>query len=305
MWIRGALALIYLEENFTKPQQSQWDTSGVGNATYSPCFSTHATLPRRCLVVNASDSPTELSATLAAPIKSLPLFAFFTARGVLPISGGSAALSLGPLALGLSFGGSVQFEFNASSRVLSQGAIEHEVYLTHSLAAVISSSADFSVCADGLLLGAGTLPPADFAADRVAISVRGGNTSVEVGNVRISDDPEMRWPMTISALLRFRAIERAKVRREIVDAMERRILGANLHDKLSTDDEDGGLLEEDACDPRKFVSPFVARGARRASLFDSVEEFYDDGDTARNMQVDEVPEDDFRAQDDEEQDEEL
>jgi hypothetical protein len=305
MWIFGALALIYLEENFTKPKLSQWDTSGIGNAKLSPCFATHASLPRRCLVVNASDSSSELSTTLATPIRSLPLFAFFTAHGVLPMSRGSATLSLGSLALVLSFGAHVQFEFNTSSQILRQGVIEHEAYLTHSLAVVISRSSDFLLYVDGMALGVGTLPSPDIAIDRVSISVHNGNASVELGNVRISDDPDMTWAMTVSSLLRFRAIERAKVKKDLVDEMERRLLGGNLHEKLSTEEEEGVLLEADAFDPRKFVFPFKSRTQQRDSVFDLADDLYDEGDTARNMQVDEVPEDDFRAQDDEEREDEL
>jgi hypothetical protein len=221
------------------------------------------------------------------------------------MSGGSAVLSLGTFSLSLSFGACVEFEFTAGSQTMSHGVIDHEVYLTHSLAVAVSAAAEFTVFADGLLLGAGTLPSAEVAADKVVISVSGGNTSVQVGNVRVSDDPEMRWPMTISALLRFRAIERAKVRRDIVDAMERRIIGADLREKLSTEDEEGVLIDEEAADPRKFVFPFKSRAQRRGSVFDTLDEFAEEADALRKVQVDEVPEDDFRTQEDEEQDEEL
>jgi hypothetical protein len=116
----------------------------------------------------------------------------------------------------------------------------------------------------------------------------------------VSSEPEAKWQTVISALLRFRKVERAKVRKGIVDALEQKFVRKIPNEKLVAEDEDGVLLSEAECDPHQFVFPFkLGSMPGKKSALDDI----DDDCERRDIEVEELGEEKPRGFEDEEEEE--
>jgi hypothetical protein len=305
-----SIAVIYLEENFAPSSSITWKNL-PDDPIIAQCFASHPTLVRRCVSVDNSTSFAELTTSLKSKISSFPLFLSFTARGELPSSGSLASVSLKSgettvYSAGYSFSESLQYQFNISSTPTVASLLDHERYLTHYLALLLQSPSNYTLYADGYIVATGSLPASasSLSIDSVTISLAAGNSSVEIGNLHLSNEPSMRWKTLISSLLRLRSVERSKVTKVMVDEMERRLFHPIIREKLDPD-EDGVIFTEEQCDPRRFSFPFKLNSTTKSEYLSSVEEaaaMYASDEEIRHVEQDEVGEDEEGGDEDAESD---
>ena len=259
MLLFTALCTVFLNETF-----GNLDGGSVKHLSpkVGTCSASHPDLVRHCLKLA---DPQE-TADFAIPVneaKASPLFMAFTTKSV-PNSQAAVHLSLRAgtttvYSISVQFSQDVEFSFNVGTTKASSGVLEYEKILTHSIAVAIEDNS-FKVYIDGYVLGVGAIAQAQpsKAIDSVSVTLKNGNATLEFGNLVVGDDPKVRWDHMISCLLRYRSIERAAVRREMVDAEEERLFGRKLKGKVDWLAEEGTLLDYEECDPRRFRFPFGA-----------------------------------------------
>ena len=289
MLLLATICAAFVNETFTNLQDSLKSLNGKVRT----CTASHRELVRNCVVLTEKDEHSEF-ALQVDKAKAIPVFLSFTAKSApssqatveVALKSGEAAV----YALKARYAADVEFEFEVNSKSVASGVLDTEKILTHSFAVAVEEKA-FKVYVDGYILGAGELSDAPRGSiDSVAVQMKNGNETLEFGNLVVGDDPKVRWDNLISSLLRFRNVERAKVRKDIVDAEEERLFGRKLKGQLDWLEEEGKLLDYDEADPRRFSFPYVSNKDER-TISVSPDAGDDDVDkTDRDIEVDEMDE---------------
>lgn len=303
LFVLFSICTVFFGENFTKLATNNWDESQIGTAQLKTCSASHPKLPHNCVTLNNSETESVLT-TKVESFTAAPLLVSFTVKSTFPSTGSSAEIVLlnaeNPVySISFGFQKEAKFAFKSASKQIATGILEHEAVLSHSVIVTVTRRGEYTLFIDGMALSAGEIPNFKVQnVNRVKLSLVSGAGSLEVGNVMISDELDSKWKIVTSTVLRYRRMERALVRKAIVDAEEERLFGRKLKGKLDWLEEEGDLLEEDACDPGKFSFPFKIN-TRRAEdeqisndPISLAKDLFDDEDE-RVIEDEEIGEDDF------------
>lgn len=262
IFIISCLFTVYFEESFNSPDISQWKNQHSSNYTISECSASHPDLIRNCLFVSNPNEKLTLTSELSKKAEKLPLLIYFTTRSSLPTTDSKISLSVfsnskKTFSVGYNFNSHAEYYLNdADDKVLCNGTINHESFLTHSITMIFRNEKTYELYADGLILGNGEITNI-FPITSIELNVETKNNTVQVGNILITSTIKQKWPVLISTLLRYRDIERSAYVSSIVDKYEDELFeGVPFKGKLNLEEENGKLLSEEEADPRRFNFPF-------------------------------------------------
>lgn len=258
-----ALCTIFFEGNFNNTAANGWTSTDKGaKCEFTECVATHIDRPRNCMKLSTPKAEAELKSKFKTQATKLPLLIYFTAMGNYSTGPASSKISLFSnkalsFSLEYQFKNTVIYEFKGPNGLIATNFIDHEVYLTHSLALLLKEDQTYEIYADGLSLSQGKLSSKiDLPLTDVAVNLKNDNTTVELGNLIVSNEINNRIPILRDTLLKYRLVERSNILRKMVDVEEKRVFKGPFSDDGLSKKEFGRLYEDDECDPRKFMFPF-------------------------------------------------
>ena len=259
----SCLFVTYFDESFLSGSLEEWSIAHASkNYSIEKCWASHSKLKHHCLVLSESNDKISLISKLSKQINSLPFLVYFTTRSTIPSQCSTVSLTAlndgnSLFSIGYNFNEFPEYMFNGSqNNILSNGYLKRDIKITHSIATIIRENNKFELYADGMILGNGTLKN-PLPINEIKLDIENSNGTIEVGNIVITNDLKKRWPLLINTLLRFRDIERKRILNDLVNDYENKLFdGVPLNDEFNSKKEDGVLLSEEECDPRRFSFPF-------------------------------------------------
>ena len=159
IFILSCLFTIYFKESFNSPSIPQWKKEQSNNFTILECAASHPDLVRNCLHFSNPNDKLTLTSQLSDPVKKYPLLIYFTTHSTFPTLDSKISLSLfsdskKTLNVGYNFNKYPEYFLSgADNKILHNGPIQHEPFVSHSITLIFRDSKSYEFYADGMIFG--------------------------------------------------------------------------------------------------------------------------------------------------------